>query len=140
MASIIICFLSIAMAACNNQGNQQKGIVKNAVISRKNDSVRISSKGAESSRKEATNGKSNALRAKILGIWAFVGDENATFVIENDKITYPDHDASYKYVIENDSIHIKFDGYEGNYLVKTKGMDTLVLVGDEQQVYYRFKN
>jgi hypothetical protein len=76
---------------------------------------------------------------RILGIWAFVGDENASFVIEKDKITYPDHNASYKYVIANDSIHIKFDGFDGNYLVRTKGMDPLVLTGDEQQVYYRFK-
>jgi hypothetical protein len=109
------------------------------MISRKKDTVGISSKGGDSFGKESISSNSNELRPKILGIWAFVGDENATFVIENDKITYPDHNASYKYVIANDSIHIKFDGYYGNYLVTTRGVDTLVLVGDEQQVYYRFK-
>jgi hypothetical protein len=70
---------------------------------------------------------------------AAIGEENATFVIAKDKITYPDQNATYKHALVNDSMHIKFDGYEGNYLVKTKGSDTLVLMGDEQQIYYRFK-
>jgi hypothetical protein len=63
----------------------------------------------------------------------------ATFVITKDKITYPDQNAAYKYSLVDDSMHIKFDGYDGNYLVQTKGSDTLVLVGDERQIYYRFK-
>jgi len=83
----------------------------------------------------ACNGKED----KILGAWAAVGDENATFVIGKGKITYPDHNASYQYVLTNDSLHIKFEGYDGNYLVKMRGSDSLVLIGDERQVFYRFK-
>jgi len=81
----------------------------------------------------------NNMKDKILGTWSFVGDENATFIIAKDKITYPDKNASYKYIVKNDSILIKFDGFDGNYLVKTRGADTLILKGDEEQVYYRFK-
>jgi hypothetical protein len=76
---------------------------------------------------------------RILGIWAAVGDENASFIIEKNKITYPDQNASFKYFLLKDSIKIKFDGFDGNYLVKTRGADTLVLAGDEEQVFCRFK-
>ena len=81
----------------------------------------------------------SSIKENIVDIWAYVGDENATFVITKDKITYPDQNKSYNYMLKGDSIRIKFEGYDGSYLVRTKGSDTLVLVGDEKQVYYRFK-
>ena len=80
-----------------------------------------------------------ALKSKIEGIWAYIGEENATFVIEDSTIFYPDHGATYKYFLAGDSLKIKFDDYDGNYLVKMRGPDTLVTTGDEEHVYFRFK-
>ena len=79
------------------------------------------------------------LANKILGIWASVGMENASFVIEKKKISYPETFTSYKYSLFKDSLKIKYDDYTGSYLIRMKGADTLVLSGDEEQIYYRFK-
>jgi hypothetical protein len=76
---------------------------------------------------------------KILGTWALVGMDNASFVIETKKIMYPETFSSYNYSHVGDSLKIKYDDYEGNFLLKMKGSDTLMLVGDEEQVYYRMK-
>ena len=82
---------------------------------------------------------SNTLANSILGIWASVGEENASFVIEKNKIEYPDTFTSYTYSLVGDSIKINYDDYVGSYFVKTIGNDTLILRGNEEQVYYRFK-
>ncbi|WEK35401.1 MAG: hypothetical protein P0Y53_23155 [Candidatus Pseudobacter hemicellulosilyticus] len=82
--------------------------------------------------------KADNLNNKVLGTWALLGEENATFVIEKKKINYPETFTSYNYSISKDSIHIKYDDYTGSYLIKFKGADTMVLLGDEEQVYYRF--
>ena len=81
----------------------------------------------------------NELANKILGTWALTGMENASFVIEKKKISYTETFTSYKYSLEGDSIKIKYDDYTGSYLVKLKGADTLILTGDEEQVYYRIR-
>ena len=81
----------------------------------------------------------NDLKDKILGTWALIGIEDASFVIEKKKINYPETFTSYKYSIDQDSIKIKYDDYVGSYLIKFRGEDTLVLIGDEEQVYYRIK-
>jgi len=91
--------------------------------------------GGEASLK---NKRSDDVADKMLGIWASVGDENASFAIDKDSIFYPDHNGKYKYIFRNDSLHIKFDDYDGHYLVRMRGADTLVLVADEQNVFYRF--
>ena len=131
------CLSCIIFLACNNERNQGKDRLVDTTGSaiKKDRSSRavIAESGAQKTETD------NDMRDKILGIWSFVGDENATFVIAKDKITYPDKNASYKYILRNDSILIKFDGFDGNYLVKTRGADTLILKGDEEQVYYRFK-
>lgn len=131
------CFLCLAFIACNSVSSQRKESISDTVKTSTGNIPKPDSLTNNATQKEVVN--NNSIRDKILGIWAFVGDENATFVIDKDKITYPDQNASYKYFLTNDSLHIKFDGYDGNYLVKARGADTLVLVGDEQQVYYRFK-
>lgn len=82
----------------------------------------------------------NELANKIIGAWAFVGTENSSFVIEKKKIYYPETFASYKYLLVKDSVKIKYDDYTGSYLVKMKGLDTLILISDEEQIYYRLKN
>jgi hypothetical protein len=82
---------------------------------------------------------SNGLRDEIMGTWAAAGEENATFVLEKNTIIYPDHNASYKYLLEKDSLKIKFDGYDGNYLIRKRGKDTLIMVGKEEQVFFRFR-
>lgn len=128
----------MSLMSCNNRrAKQEKMTVSDSGEKQsKADTIMHDRLTYDSSLKGAVN---KGIRSGILGIWAAVGDENATFVIAQDKITYPDQSASYEYTLINDSIHIKFDGYDGNYLVRKVGSDTLVLVGDEQQVYYRFK-
>jgi len=86
--------------------------------------------------KQQANGE---LAGKLFGTWAQVGMENAAFVIEKKKITYPETFKSYKYSLLSDSIKIKYDDYTGSYAVKMRGADTLVLTGDEETVYYRVK-
>jgi len=76
---------------------------------------------------------------EILGTWAAEGQQNVTFVIQKNKIVYPEQNKSYKYALENDRIKIKYDGFDGDYLVIKQSADTLVFVGNEKQVYYRFK-
>ncbi|MBS1664785.1 MAG: hypothetical protein JST68_27310 [Bacteroidetes bacterium] len=79
------------------------------------------------------------IEVRMLGTWAAIGEPNATFVITKDSIFYPDHNKTYKYVLSHDSMHIQFDDYDGDYLVKMRGKDTLVLMEGEPNVYYRFK-
>jgi hypothetical protein len=79
------------------------------------------------------------LKSRIKGIWAAVGEENATFVIKDSTIFYPDHNDTYKYSLKADSIFIRFDGFVGRYLIRMHGNDTLITRGDDKQVYYRFK-
>lgn len=81
----------------------------------------------------------NKINDKILGFWALVGDDNASFEIKKGKIFYPEFSRSYKYQIIGDSMKIKYDGYEDMFSFKMRRIDTLVLTGDDEQVYYRFK-
>ena len=119
--------MCIVFLACTGGENHEKGVsAGTSIMAVKSDTAR----------KKVMD---NRVGDKILGIWAYAGDENATFVIAKGKITYPDQNASYKYILTGDSLRIKFPGYEGNYLVKTRGADTLVLKGEDEQVYYRFK-
>lgn len=75
---------------------------------------------------------------RILGVWTALGEENATFVIGPDSITYPDQNRSFRYAFTGDSLHIRFDEYEGHYSVAKIGPDTLIMMGDERQVFYRY--
>ncbi|HXB06700.1 MAG TPA: hypothetical protein VNW04_06285 [Puia sp.] len=118
----VICSGCVLLASCKDGGGREKAVaVKDSV--------------ADTTRNDAAG---KGVKDKILGLWAAVGDENATFEIGKDQITYPDENASYKYVVSGDSIHIRFDGFSGDYKVRKRGADTLVFVGDEEQVYYRF--
>jgi len=111
----VVCYFCIAMEGCDRVDRRLAN---------------------DTSKKENTF---NNLKDRIVGIWAAMGEENATFVIAKDTITYPDQNASYTYALVNDSMLIRFDGYIGRYLVKIKTSDTLILTGDDQQVYYRLK-
>lgn len=129
----------MAIVACDSNYKSKQGsyaLVDTSSKQQKADTVIYAHPVSDSSQKKMG---SNSISDRILGIWAAIGDENATFVIDKSKITYPDQNASYEYTLVNDSMHIKFDSYDGNYLVKMKSLDTLILVGDEQQIYYRFK-
>ena len=76
----------------------------------------------------------------LQGLWAVAGDEGATFVILGDKIIYPEIEAAYRYYLKNDSIKIRYNGYEDVFSVRMHGPDTLVLTGNKKQVYVRFKS
>lgn len=79
----------------------------------------------------------NTKPGNILGVWKLTGEENSSFVIEEKEIVYPDFNSNYKYEVKGDSLKIKFQGYEGAYQIEFNGPDTLILIGDEKQVYYR---
>ncbi len=87
-------------------------------------------------RKVAT-ATSNGLAKKVIGTWNFIGDENASLVIESDSIYYPEKFRSFKYRVTNDVMHIKYDDYVSAFLIEMKGADTLVLKGNEVQTYVR---
>jgi hypothetical protein len=134
----------VLFAACKEGGDRDKAVATKDSVAVKvtiaktpaKDTIKPVLAVADTTRKDPVD---KGLKDKILGLWAAVGDENATFEIGKDKITYPDQNAAYKYVVSGDSIHIRFDGFSGDYKVRKKGGDTLVFVGDEEQVYYRFK-
>lgn len=75
----------------------------------------------------------------LLGKWTAVGEENASFVIDGKKITYPQSFRSFPYVLSKDTLTIQYDDYQGIYLVRLHPPDTLLLISDEKEVFYRFK-
>ena len=75
----------------------------------------------------------------LLGIWAAVGDENASFVINGKKIYYPQSFKSYPYVLHKDTLTIQYGDYQVVSQVRFRSTDTLILEADEKQVFYRFK-
>jgi len=88
----------------------------------------------------AQSSEPRPLKSRIKGIWANVGDENASFVIKDSTIFYPDHNSTHKYILKGDTVKIKYDGFVGRFLISMRGNDTLVMKGDEESVYYRFDN
>jgi len=106
-------------------------------ISRTNTAIRLPAQGAIA----APDGVITAhlLTNKLQGLWGIAGDENALFVIVNDRIIYPEIEAAFPYYWKNDSLNIKHDGYEDVFSVSMRGTDTLVLTGHKKQVYVRFK-
>ena len=88
---------------------------------------------------DSAPGSSPGLADKIQGIWGISGEETASFVIREDKIIYPEIDAGYRYSLKNDSIKIKYDEDERVFALHIQGPDTLILTGNEKQVYYRYK-
>jgi hypothetical protein len=74
----------------------------------------------------------------LLGIWAAVGEENASFVIDGKKITYPDSFKSFPYFLNKDTLTIQYDDYQLKSLVRLRSPDTLIMIGDEKQLFYRF--
>ena len=89
--------------------------------------------------KDTINVKPKDLSEKISGAWGLVGEENATFLIEKNKIYYPETVTSYDYQLTDDYIKVNYDGYVGTYLIEMKGEDTLVLKDEEEQTYFRMK-
>lgn len=84
--------------------------------------------------------RTESLNNKMMGVWAFAGSDNASFVIEKDSIYYPGSFTSFKYLLVKDSIKIEYEGNAESFFVKMKGPDTLILKGDKEQVYYRFRD
>jgi hypothetical protein len=79
------------------------------------------------------------IQINILGNWALVGTSATTFVIEKKEIFYPEASVSYAYKMAKDTLRIKYDDYEGIFLIRKPHADTLILTGGDVQVYYRFK-
>ena len=77
--------------------------------------------------------------AILQGIWAAVGEDNATFVIKGSKINYPQSDRTFLFSLSRDTLVIQYDDYQGRFRVRLHTKDTLILVGDEKQFFYRFK-
>jgi hypothetical protein len=133
---IVKCFIFFIFMSCNTVGSKPDNFVDSPNNLKKSDTIIRSGFEKDSSVKAPVE---NILNKQILGIWAFVGDVNATFIIAKDTISYPDQNKSFKYLLTHDSLYIKFDGYDGSYLIKMKNIDTMILTGDEVQIYYRYK-
>jgi len=96
--------------------------------------------GSEDQGTSSNDSSALQMQSKILGTWASIGDQRATFVIDKGKIFYPDQNQSYSYHLFKDSIRIRYKELQVNYLIRTKGPDTLILVGTDAEVFYRFSN
>jgi hypothetical protein len=116
--------------SCNgvNSGNVQQEDSSRVITGTKADTDSLSAK-------HKVQEQAPDVKTKILGTWALAGMENASFVIEKDSISYPETFTSYKYSIFNDSIKIAYDDYVGSFSIEMKGLDTLIMKGDEQQIY-----
>lgn len=128
------------LISCNDTNSASESQIINDSVNTKRQSVVADTSNVVIKDTIKRSQPKSDLANNILGTWALVGMENASFVIEKKKITYPETFTSYKYSLVNDSIKIKYDDYTGSYLIKMNGSDTLILVGDEQQIFYRFKN
>ena len=77
--------------------------------------------------------------AILQGIWAAVGEDNASFVIKGSRINYPQSFRTYPFSLSRDTLIIQYDDYQGRFQVRLHTKDTLILIGDEKQFFYRFK-
>jgi len=77
--------------------------------------------------------------AILQGIWAAVGEGNASFVIKGSRINYPQSSRTYPFSLSRDTLIIQYDDYQGRFQVRLHTRDTLILIGDEKQFFYRFK-
>ncbi|MDO6432571.1 hypothetical protein Q4E93_18340 [Flavitalea sp. BT771] len=77
--------------------------------------------------------------AMLQGIWAAVGEDNAAFVIKGSKINYPQSFRTFPFFLSRDTLVIQYDDYQGRFQVRLHTKDTLILIGDEKQFFYRFK-
>jgi len=75
----------------------------------------------------------------LQGNWAAVGEDNVCFIFKGKKVIYPDSFKSYPYFLSGDTLTIQYDDYQGISLVRIHLPDTLILISDERQVFYRFK-
>ena len=128
-AAIISSFLTFLLLSCGNIGSHDNN--------RTNTAIHLPAQGAVA----VPDGVITAhlLTNNLQGLWGIAGDENALFVIVNDRIIYPEIEAAFRYYWKNDSMKIKHDGYEDVFSVSMRGPDTLVLTGNKKQVYIRFK-
>jgi hypothetical protein len=69
-----------------------------------------------------------------------VGEENASFLIQKDRVIYPEDTKKYTYEIIKDSIRFNYGGYKVTCKEELHGKDTLVLKGPDTNVFYRFKD
>jgi hypothetical protein len=138
MKNILLSLLIAAVVISCNSIDTKKH--KTADTSNKKQTTGLKDAGTNSSKSKKAVEQKNDFANQILGIWAFVGSENATFVIKKKEIYYVDEFTSYKYSIINDSLKIKYPDDLGAFKIKMKGLDTLILSGDEDQVYYRFND
>lgn len=77
----------------------------------------------------------------LTGIWTDHSSENATFVIEKDSIYYVDSNKRFSYSTKNDSLLIKYEGFEGAYKVIKLNADSLILADNEAKtIFVRFKD
>lgn len=137
---IVIALIFFILQSCGEQASNTQTI-KDSINTRNVDTIKqnINSEQQLVSKSDTISPQTGLISEKILGIWGLVGDENSNFDIQKNKITYTELFKSYKYKIVNDSLKIKYDDYEGAFLITMKGKDTLILSGDEEQVYHRIK-
>ncbi len=90
--------------------------------------------------KNSDSPKEYTVKNKLLGIWTYDTNENATFKITEDSIYYIDHNATYKYDLVGDSIKIKFDDFISTGKIYFVG-DTLAIQHETgTDKYWHFEN
>ena len=136
---LVISFYAFILSCTDTNGTKQQSEISSDSVSTVTKISLTDTNVAGKKTSIQTREPSNDLATRILGTWALIGGENASFVIEKKAINYPETFTSYKYSLINDSIKIRYDDYIGSYLLRMKGPDTLILSGDEEQVYCRFK-
>jgi hypothetical protein len=135
--SYIVGLLLLFLQAC--AGNETKEGQKTQDTLLHSSSVSGDDSVSKAIAKDSSNITHVGIDENILGVWKLADGENASFEIKKGKIYYPDYGKSYKYKVASDTLKVKYDDYEGVFAIKLKGKDTLTLIGDEEQTYYRMK-
>lgn len=79
-------------------------------------------------------------KKNVIGIWTSGENENATFEIDKDSIYYVDALQRFKYILNEDSLTIKFIGYEYKCKIQKATNDSLIFVQEEKRTkFWRFK-
>jgi len=128
--AILCCFLAILLLSCANMGRQDSNSINTGIHLPAKDPI-IAPDGVVTA---------HLLTNNLQGLWGIAGDEGASFVILGNRIIYPEIEAAYRYYWKNDSMKIRYNGYEEVFSVSMRGTDTLVLTGNKKQIYVRFKS
>jgi len=140
MKKKILLFIIISsLIACQSDN---KSNLKSMKDSLKKDTLHSLRDSSRSVTIKATNSLVPDVAKMLLGVWIVKNSEtgNASFLLRESQIYYPETEATYPYKLEGDSLVIKYEDYVQHLGFKFHGKDTLVLVGEDgPNTFYRVK-